>query len=50
MGALFKTYDTEALRRQRDEVFTRVLEHWPEDSAATRRALEKVIGEQPIVS
>ena len=50
MGALFKTYDAEVLRRQRDEVFTRVLKYWPNDSVATRRALEGVIGEQPLVS
>jgi len=50
MGALFKTYDAEVLRKQRDEIFTRVLQYWPDESTATRRALERVIGEQPLVS
>jgi len=50
MGALFKTYDANVLRQQRDEVFGRMLGHWPLDAQATRRALQTVIGEHPLVS
>lgn len=50
MGALFKTYHAEVLYRLRDEVFTRLLSWWPEDCVSTRRALQSVIGECPIVS
>jgi glycosyltransferase involved in cell wall biosynthesis len=50
MGALFKIYDAAVLREQRDEIFSRLLDYWPDDAAVTRRAIESVIGEQPLVS
>ena len=50
MGALFKTYDVDVLRRQRDQVFHSMLECWPEDAVATRLAMQGMIGEQPLVS
>ncbi|MHC5610007.1 MAG: glycosyltransferase family 2 protein [Nostoc sp.] len=50
MGALFKTHDAEELRKLRDEVFTRLLDYWPEDAPATLNAMRGIIGELPHVS
>lgn len=50
MGALFKTYEIEILRRERDKIFTILIDHWPKDAKRTKEALRATIGEQPHVS
>jgi len=50
MGALFKIYDVEILRRERDKTFTILMDHWPNDARRTKEALRAIIGEQPHVS
>lgn len=50
MGALFKTYDVEILRRERDNAFMQLLSVWPSEAGRTRNTLQRVIGEVPHVS
>lgn len=50
MGALFKTYDVELLRRERDKIFTMLVDHWPNDAKRTKEALQAIIGEKPHIS
>lgn len=50
MGALFKTYDVEVLRRDRDREFLKLLDIWPDEALLTKNTLRKIIGEQPLIS
>jgi glycosyltransferase involved in cell wall biosynthesis len=50
MGALFKTYDADILRRERDREFLKLLEVWPDEAKHTRHALQAIIGETPHIS
>lgn len=50
MGALFKTYNIEVLRRERNKLFTRLLKIWPNDAKRTKNTLRKILSEQPRIS
>lgn len=49
-GALFKIYEKERLREERDLVFLKLLSIWPENACLTRNALNGLISETPQVS
>lgn len=50
MGALFPIHDSEKLKVERDRVFTELLAKWSDNAIRTRGAIEKLIGEKPLVS
>lgn len=50
MGALFPIHDSEQLKIERDRVFSELLKIWSDDAPKTKMAIEKLIGEKPLVS
>lgn len=50
MGALFPIHDVKLLQVERDKIFLKLLEYWPERASKTKNIIKSLIDETPIVS